>query len=403
MYFRLAWRNIWRNKRRTLITMASVFFAVVLSTFMMSMKEGVYSGMIDSVVGSYSGYGQVHARDYWEEKILDYSFGFNEEFASKVRNTSGISQIQERIEGVAMAISGDLTKVAMISGINVKGEAEYNGLNKRVINGAYLHPEDKSVLIGSGLSDYLKLKVHDTLILLGQGYHGAAAAGKYPVKGIVKFGSPELSKQLVFLPFKEAQWFFGMEGMANNLILHFNDDNREKTIRELRNKLGTEYEVMGWEEVMPEVKNMIETDRAEGYVLMFVLYMVVSFGIFGTLLMMLAERTKEFGVLVSVGMKRIRLSIMVWMEVVLISFAGALLGILGAVPVCWYFHVHPIRLGKELEKMMEEYGMEAMLKTSVEPSIFVQQAAVILVIACVISVYPFVKLLRLNAIQAMRS
>lgn len=404
MELKLAWRNLWRNKRRTLITMASVFFAVVLSSLMMSLKEGFYSNMIDSIVGSYSGYGQIHSLNYWEDKSLDNSFVLDEYLDTVLHQTEGISEYLERAEGVALAISDDNSKVALVSGINVSKEKSINKLNERIIKGHFLEPDDKAILIGSGMADYLKLEVNDTLVLLGQGYHGSAAAGKYPVKGIIKFGSPELSKQMIFLPIKEAKWLYGMEGLVTTLVIKFDQLNkRNEVIRTLKTKLGKEYEVMGWEELMPEVKNMIETDRIEGYVFMFILYMVVSFGILGTLLMMLSERNREFGVLVSIGMKRIKLAVMVWLETMLIVIAGAVIGIIGVLPISFYFNIYPIKMGKDVEKMMEEYGIEASLKFSVEPAVFIQQAVIICLIATLISIYPFIKLLHLNAIKSMRS
>lgn len=404
MELKLAWRNLWRNKRRTLITMASVFFAVVLSSLMMSLKEGFYSSMIDSIVGSYSGYGQIHSLNYWEDKSMDNSFVLDEYLDTVLHQTEGISEYLERAEGVALAISDENSKVALVSGINVSKEKSINQLNERIIQGHFLEPDDKAILIGSGLADYLKLEVNDTLVLLGQGYHGSAAAGKYPVKGIIKFGSPELSKQMVFLPIKEAQWLYGMEGLVTTLVIKFDQlHKRNEVIQTLKTKLGKEYEVMGWEELMPEVKNMIETDRIEGYVFMFILYMIVSFGILGTLLMMLSERNREFGVLVSIGMKRNKLAVMVWLETMLIVIAGAVIGIIGVLPISYYFNIYPIKMGKDVEKMMEEYGIEAALKFSVEPAVFIQQAVIICLIATFISIYPFIKLLHLNAIKSMRS
>lgn len=368
------------------------------------MKEGVYSGMIDSVIGSYMGFGQIHAKGYWDERTLDYTFKLNDSLTQKIHSVPGIKKTLQRVEGVAMAASADLTKVAIVVGIDAQGEKEINKLNERVIEGEYLKADDKAVMLGAGLAEYLKLKLNDTVVLLGQGYQGASAAGKYPVKAIVKFGSPELSKQLIFLPIKEAQWFYGMEGLINNLILHFkNSRNSGTVIKKLQQQLGNEYEVMPWQETMPELDNLIKTDRVEGYVFMFILYMVVSFGILGTILMMLAERTREFGVLVSVGMKRLQLALIVQLEVILISVMGAIFGMLGAFPVCYYFFVRPIQLGDDLKKMTEEYGMEAVLRASVEPYVFWQQGAVIFFIACVISLYPFLKLVRLNAIKALRN
>jgi ABC-type lipoprotein release transport system permease subunit len=405
MYFKLAWRNIWRNKVRTSITMAAVFLAVVLSSFMMSIKEGTYDVMIDNVVGTFLGYAQVHADGYWEDKTLDNAMIITPELEQAIANTAGVQGYLPRIESFALAASQGLTKPAQVVGIDPDKERQINGLHERVDTGQYLLPDDNAVMLGAGLAEYLGLGVGDTVVLLGQGYHGANAAGLYPVKAIVNFGSPELSKNLLFMPMSKAAYLFNLEERYTSIILDIPDrGDAHKVVANLREKVGADYEVMDWLELTPELQELIATDRVEGYVFMFILYTVISFGIFGTMLMMLSERAHEFGVLVAVGMKRIRLAMMVWLEVINISLLGAFFGFLGAFPVCYYFFVNPISMaGGEMEEMYEEFGMEPLLQASVEPGIFLQQGIIVLLIATLISFYPLIFLTRLNAIKAMRS
>ena len=406
MNLKLAWRNIWRNKRRTFITMGSVFFAVILSTLMMSIKEGVYIRMIEGMVGTYTGYVQVHNENYWTDKSLDDAMIITDSLEQAVLNTKGVTGYVPRIENFALAASKEITKGSMVVGIDPEQEKGYSKIHERITEGEYLSDDDKQALIGAGLAKYLKLSVGDTIVLLGSGYRGTTAAGKYAIKGIVKFGSPELSKQLVILPMKEAQWFYGANNLITNMVVLMDDPDDSKSItRQLSKTLPAGYSAMHWEEMSPDIKNLIETDRAEGYVFMFILYTVISFGIFGTILMMLAERMHEFGVLIAVGMKRAKLAIMVWTEVVLISVLGAFLGIFGAIPVCSYFYFSPIEFaeGEDMAKMSEEYGMEAVLQASMEPMVFLQQALVVALIATVIAIYPFWKILGIRAIYAMRA
>lgn len=404
MIIKLAWRNLWRNKRRTFITMASVFFAVILSTLMSSFKEGSYTGMINSMVGSYTGYAQIHANGYWDEKVLDNSMFLNDSLHQIIKGTKGVVDYLPRIESFALSATEDKTKGAMVVGVDLEKEKQYAQLNERVVEGEYITPDSDGAMIGNGLAKSLEVEIGDTIVLLGQGYHGVTAAGKYPVKGIVKFGSPELSKQLVFLPLAQAQILYDTHGMATTLVLQLDKPEiSTEVVRELKTKLPDAYEVMDWYKLVPDLMNMIETDRVEGYVFMFILYVVVSFGIFGTVLMMLAERKHEFGVLVAIGMKRIMLSIMVWLEVIIISLLGSFAGMLGAFPVVFYYHIYPIKFGEEIGKQMEEYGMEAVLQTSIDTHIFITQAIVVAIIASVIAIYPLINLNKLNAIKAMRS
>jgi putative ABC transport system permease protein len=405
LLLKLAWRNLWRNKRRTLITMASVFFAVVLASLMMSIKEGMYENMTRSMVASYTGFVQIHANGYWEDKSLDESFEFTDSLRSTLDQNTKILGFVERIESFALSATRESTKGAMVVGTDPIAEIQMTQLNERVIEGTYFEPDDKAILVGSGLADYHKVGVGDTLVLLGQGYHGSNAAGKYPIKGIVKFGSPDLSKQLVMLPINEAQVLFGTEGTITNLIVLMEDAEEATALAgKLKSQVGEAYEVMAWPELVPELVEMIEADRAEGYVFMFILYMVISFGIFGTVLMMMAERQHEFGVLVAVGMKRIKLAAVLLFEVVTISLLGAFAGIFGAIPVTGYFYLNPIQIGgDEAGQMMEEYGIEPVIQASIDPSIFIQQASIVAIVSCLIAIYPFIKVLNVNAIKAMRS
>lgn len=404
MILKLAWRNLWRNKRRTFITIAAIFLAVILSTMMMSLKEGVYEGMIKGAVGDYMGYVKVNGAGFWEEKNLDNSLVYSAELEEQIMQEKDVKGVFPRLETFALAASDSLTRGSLVVGVDPELEKVLNHLDERIDEGEYFTNDDKAILIGKGLADYLKVGVSDTLVLLGMGFHSASAAGKYPIKGIVKFGSPELSKQLVFLPAKEAQWLYNMENRFTSLILHFKDPSKSKAVSEsLSTQLSNEYEVMHWEEHNADLKKMIETDRVEGYVFMFILYLVISFGIFSTVLMMLQERMHEFGVLIALGMKRLKLATMVLIEVIIMSLLGALVGMFGAFPVVYYFHINPIRFGNDMAKMYEEYGIEAVLKTSIDPSIFVQQAVVVGLIACVIAFFPFYKLNRMRALNAMNS
>lgn len=404
MILKLAWRNIWRSKRRTAITLGMIIFAVVLSTLMMSIKEGLYANMIKSTAGDFSGYAQVHLKGFWADKTLEYAFELDDDVIQTIEAQKEVDGYLPRVEGFALAAVRNITKGSAVLGIDVDKEKKFTHLDERVVEGEYLSADDDAILIGNGLAKYLKIGVDDTIVLIGGGYQGRSAVGKYPIKGIVKFGSPELSKQLVFMPMKAADLFYGSNGLVTSIILK--TETSKKGIlaaKNLQTELGETYEAMNWKELNPELVNLIQTDKVEGYVFMFILYLVIGFGIFGTMLMMLAERKHEFGVLVAVGMKRSKLAVMVWGEVFILSILGSILGLICAFPVCYAFYVRPFRYGEEMAKMAEEYGIEAVIKTSLAPEIFIEQSVIVGIIASVIAIYPLIKLLNINAVEEMRS
>jgi len=133
-----------------------------------------------------------------------------------------------------------------------------------------------------------------------------------------------------------------------------------------------------------------------------VLYIVIAFGMFGTFLMMTAERKYEFGILLSIGMKRLKLQITVFMEILLMSLMGVIAGILISTITILYFYANPIQMGAQMQEAYEAYGIEAVMEFSTDPSIFYSQAWAIFVIALILSFYPLLVLFRLNPAKAMR-
>jgi len=402
LYISLAWRNIWRNPRRTLITMGSVIFAVLMAVLLNSVKEGMLFRMQENAVTFYTGAIQVHQKGYWDEKTLENTFLTSETLRSQAVQQKGVRNATNRLESFALTASREHTKGAMIVGIEPEMEPLITRLDEKLVDGKYLETGDEEVLLSSGLADYLNLRTKDTLVIIGQGYHGVSAAGKYPIKGLIKQASPELNKRLVYLPIHLAQKLFGAEGRATDMVLEIKNINQASAIATDLSKSLPNYEVMGWQGLMPELNQMIEGERAENVIFLGILYLLISFGIFGTILMMLMERQFEFGVLVAIGMQKMKLAVIIIMENILISVLGALVGTALSVPVILYFYKYPIQITGTLKETYENFGFEPVFYFSIEPYIFYSQTIVVGCIALFLSFYPLVSVFRLNPVQAMR-
>lgn len=158
---------------------------------------------------------------------------------------------------------------------------------------------------------------------------------------------------------------------------------------------------MNWKEMMPELDQMVEGDSAAHFLVIYVLYFVISFGIFGTLLMMVNERFHEFGILLAIGMKKRIMALVTVTEVLIMSMMGALAGILIALPLLMYLNAHPIRFSGELAKVYEGFGMEAVLPPSLEPHLFFTQACTVFFIVVLLATYPVYKIFRMKVINAL--
>lgn len=404
MVTKLAWRNIWRNKRRTWITMASILFAVLFGSFMEALQEGAWGNMINNVVNFYMGYGQIHQKGYWEEQVIDKAFALSPQQLQDIEAIEEIQGVVPRIESFGLVSTEGITRGALVVGIDPTSEQSLTKLEDRVVAGAYLEKEDQSVLVAEGLAKILKLGVQDTLVIISQGYHGVNAAGKYLIKGIVKFGSPELNKQMVYLPLPVAQQFYGAEGLLTSIALKIEDqDDIDSGLAAIGEVLDTSaYEIMKWDALLPDLVQAKSLDSAGNYIVYFILYSIIAFGIFGTILMMTKEREYEFGVLIGIGMQRFKLSAIVWLEIILLGMLGALMGILVSTPIVWYFNQNPLRFSGNYADLLEKFGFEPIFPTAFDPMIFVTQALIIFIMTVLLALYPWLKIRRLQPVEAMR-
>ncbi len=400
---KLAWRNIWRNKRRTFITTASIFFGVILSALMTAMQEGTYTKMIENVVSFYSGYLQVQHPEYWENRTLDYMITPSDSLYKSIADNNNITQAFPRIESFTLISSGEHTKGAALIGIDVAEEDRLTGLSRWVKEGKYLQPGQSGALVASNIAKNLEVSIGDTIVLLSQGYQGTTAAGLFPVVGILEFPAPQLNSLGVYVSLSDAQEFFSTPGMVTSIVCMMDDYTEVHTGKKtLQRALGDNYSVLTWDEMDPVTKQMIEGDRAQGVITKAILYMLIGFGVFGTVIMMIAERRKELGVLVAIGMKKRKLAMVLLYETVFIGLVGVAIGFVVSIPIVQYLVNNPIPITGEMATAYEQFGMEPAIYFDNRPAVFLRQLLVILAISFAVAIYPVNKILRLKVTKALR-
>lgn len=272
--------------------------------------------------------------------------------------------------------------------------------------GDFLQESDSDVVISFRLFKFLNLNVGDSLILLSQGYQGSSAAGVYRVRGIVKLSNPELDNKVVFMPLGVAQNFTGTENRVSYWAVNLNnseDDAMIQTQNKLNNQFNTdEIDVKNWKELNKILVQQINSDNQSGKAFLVLLYFVVFFGIFGTVIMMVHERIHEFGVLISVGMQRVKLAILIFLEMVFMSLIGVVLGLGFSIPIIYYYYFNPVRLTGEMAKMMMDMGFEPLMPMEPFGAFVVWQGVVVLIMVFIASIYPLRRIYRLVEVEAIR-
>ncbi|MFA5534204.1 MAG: FtsX-like permease family protein [Mariniphaga sp.] len=401
---KLAWRNLWRNRRRTIIAISSIIFSVLLASWMRSMQEGSYDSMIDNVVKYYSGYLQVQDSAYWEERTLENSMEFSPELKKKIESVEDVTLVSHRLESFALAASHQHSKPAMVLGIEPDSEDRITNISGRMNEGSFLQPGDKSVVLGKGLADFLNLSVGDTLVMIGQGYHGVSANGLFPIKGIMAHPNPEFDKRLVFMNIETAREFYSAYGLSTSLVVMTNDHYQVDHLKtDIGNLLSPEKTVLTWIDMQPELEQIIQSDRMGGVIMLGILYMIIAFGMFSVVMMMVKERQREFGVIHAVGMKKRKMAVIVLFETLLIGIIGCVTGLLVSYLFCLWFYHNPIPLTGELAGATEQYGMEPYMFFSLKSSLFFNQIILVFLVSLFIAIFPVYNIYRLKITSALRA
>jgi len=382
--------------------------------------------MMTQAAISQVGYMQVQGNGFWENQSLNNAIVYSSDLQEKISSVPNVKGQLARMESFALASSDDRTKGAFIGGIIPEVEDEHRGLTKKLSWGNYLKAEDPGVLIAQDLARYLGLinvenelifsadsleqnkiekvtLLKDTIALIGSGYQGITAAGLFPIRGILKFPTPQENSSLIFMTLENAQAIFSpyVPNLVTSVAIDLEDSEElERTQQELQAVLTTDYDVLLWGEMLKEIVQSIQSDNVSGMVMLGIIYMIVGFGLLGTVLMMTIERRREMAVMISVGLQRTRLAAILTIESIILAILGVLVGIGLSYPFIYYLFLHPIPLEGELADMMTMYNMEPVIPFSMNFSIFYNQALVIFILALLIAIYPLVTAFRLKLIEA---
>ncbi|MBY5991226.1 ABC transporter permease [Ferrimonas balearica] len=402
MLVKLAWRNLWRQKRRTLLTASALALALVLSLLTRSIQEGSYANNIDNAARFATGLIQVQHPEFGDSHSIDDLVPGDALFIAPARAQPHVSWVLPRLESFALAAGAERSKGAMVMGAIPSLEAEYAKVADKVVEGRYLEDDDTGVLIGEGLARFLQLSVGDELVLYGQGYRGQTAAGLFPIRGLLRFPMPGIDNQLVYLPLAQAQALYSTGEQLSAWVLH---TDRLSALPEVEAALAGHYpkqRVRDWTSLAPEMAQQIQLDRAGGYFMIALLYGVVGFGLFATLLMMTLERQREFGVMLATGLVRTKLVALLVIESAFIAVLGTLLGLAIALPILLWLYHHPITLGGETGEMIRQMGWDPMIPALIEPALFIDQVLVVLGLLALCLIYPLWRVARLELVSALK-
>ncbi len=400
--FLMAWRNIWRNTRRTVITVAAVVFAVTIAVFMWCVAIGEHEQMINDALKLYPGHIQIHAKGYWEDKTIYNSILPPEELIATLSADDRVKAVTTRLTVDAL-ISSD-TNTSGVAMIGVDPAREFSEIRNKIIDGAFIEPGNPdAIVIGQSLAKNLNCGVGDRLVILTQAYDGSIAARFFTVSGIFRTGSMEFDRAMAMVDIATAGELLSMYGQVTEVSLLLKTDrDADDLTREISGALDPEtHEVMPWQKLIPDLVQFVELDNIFGYIYYFMILIVVIFGIMNTILMAVMERYREFGVIMALGTKPKHIVSLVLMESALIALVGIVIGDAIGFGISYYFTQVPMDLSA-YAKSMESFGINPLLYAKIYPFVFYITDLIILSATILSAVYPAVKASRLEPVRALR-
>jgi len=388
---RMAWRNVWRNWRRTLIALVAIALGLVFLIFMDGLIGGSRQAIYGNAVRLQGGNLQVHAPGYREKAkrlpLLPLADA-NAVVQATLAQPQAVAA-SRRINTAGFASSREATVPVLISGIEPEQEAPVGLLAENIVQGRYLAADDEDfILIGRAMADRLKVGVGDRITLVGRATHEQMRRRTMTVVGIYDLGLSEVEKRMAYVSLAEAQTLFDLRDQATEVVVALESIGQEEMVVAALRAALPGYEVSSWEELNPELKQSMDVDQQFMNVFGLVALLIAGIGVLNLLLMAVFERTREIGLLAAMGLKRREIVALFLLEGTLVGLLGALIGCtLGGLLVGVVGQV-----GIEYAGASEAGEVVALLGDRLYPKLqvdlLVERALAVAVIAALASLYP---------------
>ena len=404
MFVRVAWRNLWRHRLRTWMSAAGLAFAIFLVSFFVAMQAGSYGGWIETATSLMVGHLQVQHPDYFDNPKTTHSLPNATELARRLEQAPGIAGVAPRAEAFALASSGERSFGALVMGVDAERESALFALPGHITAGEYL-PRSDSAFVGAALAANLGVELGAEITALGSSEEGGVAALILRVDGTFETGQPELDRSIMQVPLAAMQNAFEMGDSVHRVVLNGVDVNRlgelEQAVAE-RLPLGAR--LLNWRTLLPELEQSVQLDRISAQMVYWLLMIVVTMSVVNAFIMTVFERTREFGMLLAIGMKPNAIVAMLIVEAVCVWALGVALGL----ALCLAAVLPLAEVGIPAANMegMEEMAAQMMLPERLYPVVkadmFVMAPAVMLAGTLIAALIPALRVRRMRPVDALR-
>jgi len=400
---RIGWRNLWRNRRRTWLTAGGIAFSVFLVVSFMALQVGQYDVMIENATALMAGHIQVQSSDYVEDSRFEDTMTDARDILRTIRETPGVVSATPRIEAFALVSADERSFGAQVLGVDMEAELSTVRFVKMISEGRTLSAVDDA-LIGTVLARNLGVAVGDEIVVLGSGKEGGVAAMVVNVVGLLETGMTDLDRVLLVTALPVVQESFGLGDEVHSIIVKVDDaEASARIVRALSKRLPESLAVRNWDEVLPELKQGIEVDRISGRLMYGIIMALVVFSVVNSFIMTVFERTREFGMLRAIGMRPIRIILMVQWEALFVCLLGIGIGLGLAVALVYWLMIVGIPLGDAVQEYAAQFYMPERMYPAFSAEALLVAPLVMFFGTQIAAILPALRIRRLKPVDALRS
>lgn len=414
MLVKLAWRNLWRHRRRTVITLSSIAIGFGLAVVSIGIGDGSHNSMIRNAIKLGEGHLAVQPPGYLEAPANHKFLADGRSLQAKLEALHIAGSVEPRISLQVLASSANNSVGAALEGMDTVSDPRVAMLKPKLVDGGWLVPGDhRGVLIGDGMARKLKVRVGSKIVLMAGTQGGDSQAQLGRVRGIFDSHVDELDDFLVLSDINFARRFLVGEGAdetrqpVTRFSVFLDDPDSMAHWKEIirSDMAGEKAVVLDWHEMMPQLVQFIVIDDAGNYVFLTLILIMVVFGILNTVLMSVLERTREFGLLRALGLSRFHLLLLVLCESVLLSVLAVVIGWVVGGGAHWWISTHGIDFSALMggETSIAGTFMDPVIYTELSQGRVVQLTVIVFAVTLASGIYPALKAARVTPVQALRT
>lgn len=404
MIVSLAWRNVWRSKRRSGVVMIAIALGLWAGLFMLAFSWGMYEQRIRQAIRNEISNIQIHTKEYKEDAKVKYYIPDADAKVADIAADPQVRAVSGRMVVSAMIASTRQSSGVQIYGIDPAMEDSLTAMTEKLVEGDFFESDRKNqIVMGARLADKLKVKMRSKIVLTFQDKDGEITSGAFRIVGLFKSSNSKYDEMNVFVQRKDMARLLGDDNMIQEIALLLTDTRLQEEANERYKAKYSDQDLVveGWREIMPEMAFAIDSFDQMTQIFMGIIMLALAFGIINTMLMAVLERQREIGMLMAVGMGRMRIFLMIMFETGFLALIGGPLGILISYLTILYFGSHGIDLSAFADGF-SGMGFDSMVYTQLDSHYYVEVAIQVVVVALVAAIYPAIRALRLNPVEAIR-